>query len=121
MTISNISEPIISHSVSRTNHPALIDARSGRCITYGDLEEKIIKTVFLLNKFGIKRKSIVGLALSDSIEHVVLQLALARLGAIHLPIDWRWSNKEVELVGREFKPNITVSYTHLTLPTILLV
>ena len=111
MTISNISEPIISHSVSRTNHPALIDARSGRCITYGDLEEKIIKTVFLLDKFGIKRKSIVGLALSDSIEHVVLQLALARLGAIHLPIDWRWSNKEVELVGREFKPNIIITET----------
>lgn len=108
MTIKNISEPITSHAINRTEHPAIIDANTDCTFSYGQLERQIIATVCRLSQLKVRTGNLIGVALSDTIEHVILQLALARIGAIHLPLDWRWAQSEIETVINEFRPSIII-------------
>ena len=104
LTSNNISEPITSHAINRGTHSALIDATTGEVLSYIDLEKKINETVYNLDQLNIGKKSLIGVALNDSVEHIIVQMALARIGAIHLPLDWRWAESEIQIVVDKFSP-----------------
>ncbi|MDM0070640.1 AMP-binding protein [Variovorax sp. J31P207] len=53
---------------------------------------------------GVTPGSIVGIALEDSIEHVLLLYAAARAGAVILPMDCRWRDNEKQRLAAHFEP-----------------
>ena len=53
-------------------------------------------------EFGIEPEQLVGVALGDHATHMIVMLALARIGAVMLPIDHRWTAAEQERVASHF-------------------
>ncbi|MDM0032479.1 AMP-binding protein [Variovorax sp. J22P271] len=57
-----------------------------------------------LADLGVGPGSIVGIVLEDSIEHVVMLYAVARAGAVILPMDCRWRDNEKQRLASHFEP-----------------
>ena len=64
---------------------------------------------------GVDRGEVIGVALGDTIEHLVSIYALAALGAIVLPMDCRWTQGGEGARGRAF-PARRVSFSSRTRP-----
>ena len=98
--------PLRQHARSRPGHPALV--HGDRIVDYRELDALVDGQVDRLSALGVSRGVAVGVALSDRIDHVVAMFALARLGAIHEPLDWRWAPGEQEQVARRFGARIVL-------------
>jgi acyl-CoA synthetase (AMP-forming)/AMP-acid ligase II len=96
----NLAEALAHHKGSRPSHPALI--AGDRQILYRDLYPLVTRTAAHLGACGIAPGDLVGLTLKDTLEHVVLFYALARLGVVNLPMDWRWTLEERAGVAGRF-------------------
>lgn len=100
----NIADSLTSISRSRPTHPAIIAGE--RTITYRELENLVRRTAGYLKSQGADRGVIVGVAMKDTVDHIITLMALAGLGAIVLPIDCRWSQGEKERVVDYFAPGL---------------
>ena len=58
-------------------------------ITYGEFADRVLRTASHLTKLGVVRGDQVGLCLKNDSQHIIALLAVARLGAIGVPIDWQ--------------------------------
>ena len=86
------------------NHPtktAIVE--SDRTITYAALDRIVDHVCHRLARHGVARGDLVGVALSDTAEHLIVLLALARLGGVILPLDCRWSGEEKAGVADRFE------------------
>lgn len=106
--LNNISEPITSHAINRGQHTAILNPITNEKLNYSELEHEIIKTSLALRELGIEKNMLVAISLKDSIIHVVIQLSLARIGCIHLPMDWRWGDEEKLNLITHFKPETII-------------
>lgn len=88
------------HARNRPDKVAII-APGGR-IDYRRLDRMIDGTAWLLHGRGVRRGMLVGVALRDHAGHLVAMLALARLGAVILPMDCRWSTWEKHNLAGQF-------------------
>src|SRR5262249_23915658 len=66
---------------------ALVD--QDRTIMYGELSELVLRTAGHLSTLGIERGDYVAICLKDDWQHVIAMLAVARLGAVFVQVDWR--------------------------------
>mgnify|MGYP006271775561 FL=1 len=71
-------------------------------LTHGQLASLIARTAAHLRAMGAGEGHLVGVALGDHATHVVIMLALARIGAVMLPLDHRWTAGERERVALHF-------------------
>ena len=78
-------------------------------ITYGDLNEKVNALSNFFQGLGIKKGDVVVGYLPNIPDTIISFLSAAKIGAV-------WSS-----CSADFGTQAAVSYTHLTLPTILLV
>lgn len=83
----NIVAPILRFATTQPHAEALIDR--GQTITYRQLAQSVLRTAAHLTKLGVARHDRVGTCLKDTADHIVILLALARLGAVSVPLDWR--------------------------------
>ena len=83
----NLTDPILRHARMQPHAAALIDRE--RTITYSALAEIVMRTAGHLAARGIRRGDQVGLCLKDDWRHVVALLAVIRLGAVAVQMDWR--------------------------------
>ena len=83
----NLTDPILRHGRMQPNAPALIEGE--RTISYGALAGLVLRTAGHLAALGVKRGDEVGLCLKDDWQHVVALLAVLRLGATAIQMDWR--------------------------------
>jgi len=83
----NLAALLAYHALGRPRHPAIIEP--ARTIPHGELDLLVRRSAAWLRRQGVGPGSLVGLRLADSAEHLIHLLALARLGAIVLPLDWR--------------------------------
>jgi acyl-CoA synthetase (AMP-forming)/AMP-acid ligase II len=97
----NIAAFLDDHAVRRVRHTAIIEGATG--ITYGQLAPQVRRTARHLRDAGVTAGEIVGVCLRDSAHHLVVLFALARLGAVILPLDWRWTPPEKARVTRFFQ------------------
>ena len=89
----NIALALEENAKRRGGHPAIIDGP--RTFSYRDLDIKVRKITKHIRNQNIKEGSIVGVSLPDTADHLMVLFALARLGAVILPIDWRWAEEEI--------------------------
>jgi len=81
----NIAEALDQSFSQRPAHPAIEDGE--RIASYADLAALTRRCAAGLRRLGVGRGDFVVLALPDSIEHVALICALARIGAVTASLD----------------------------------
>lgn len=80
-----------------------------RTISYATLWGEIDAVAGILHLAGVRRGQRVGLALKDHPLHVIAHYAIARLGAVILPLDHRWTGAEKRAAVRAFGPVVVVT------------
>jgi len=83
----NVIAPILRFSTYRPGAPALIDG--GRLMTYGELGMLVRGTAEHLLALGARPGERIGLCLQDRAAHIVAMLAVAWMGGVAVPLDWR--------------------------------
>lgn len=78
--------------------PALL--AEGRCLTYGELDREVDQVARLLAGMGVRAGDAVGFLLHKRPEVVTGFLACARLGAIMVPINFKWSEDALRTLFR---------------------
>ncbi|HEX3974207.1 MAG TPA: class I adenylate-forming enzyme family protein [Stellaceae bacterium] len=83
----NLSDPIFHCAQTRGDAPALIEGPER--LTYRALAALVAQATVYLHGLGIGQGDRIGVALTNSIDHVILQYALFRIGAtlIELPVE----------------------------------
>ncbi|MFN0162430.1 MAG: class I adenylate-forming enzyme family protein [Burkholderiales bacterium] len=105
----NLAAAHDDHARERPDHVAIADG--ARRMSHAQLAAAIMRTGGHLRSLGVKAGTQVGVALGDDARHVVVMLALARIGAVMLPLDHRWTAGEAERVVAHFGAELV-----LTLP-----
>ena len=102
----NLAEALDINARARPDHPAIIAAE--RVINHATLAGMVRRAVAGLRGAGVARGDIVGVCLKDTPEHIVANFALARMGAIILPMDWRWTADEKGSLAGHFAARLIV-------------
>ncbi len=93
----NIASLLDEHAIRRSRHAAIVEGEW--VLTYEKLATLVKRTGRQLQRCGIAEGDIVGVCLKDRADHLVAMFSLARLGAVILPLDWRWSEAEKQRVS----------------------
>jgi acyl-CoA synthetase (AMP-forming)/AMP-acid ligase II len=96
----NLAAALAHHAKARPTHAALIQGE--RTLDHRALDAAVERQAAALATLGANIGDPIGLALKDTIEHVILFYALARLGLVILPMDWRWSEEEKSRIAGHF-------------------
>jgi len=96
----NIADQLTLHASQRPTKPAII--HRDRVIDYRRLDLLVRQRASLLLEMGVQPGDVVGVALKDTPEHLVMLYAVARAGAVILPVDCRWQAGEKLRVARHF-------------------
>ena len=97
----NLADALAHHVTARPDRAALIAGE--RVVLYRDLDGMVRRWAAHLHACGIRQGDVLGIALGDTIEHVLALYAAARMGAIALPMDWRWMPGESAAVAGHFR------------------
>jgi len=112
----NIASLLDLHAITRAKHPAII--WHDRVKSYADLAADVRRQANALMAAGVRPGDVVGLCLGDTPEHMEMLFAIARIGAITLPMDIRWTPAEIGLLVAHFRPTVIVTGRDLPdLPT----
>jgi long-chain acyl-CoA synthetase len=103
---NNIAKALEENASRRSAHPAIIEGDT--TITYRELDQIVRRISGHLNDVGVVQGGIVGVCLRDSADHLMTLFAVARLGAVILPLDWRWTEAEKKRVTQFFDVALVV-------------
>ena len=103
----NIVQIIREETTSYQNNRAIVDGN--RNISYGDLFAAVDKVAILLKEYGIKDAERVGLLYSDSIEYVIINLAVLSIKAVIVPIFSSLSRDEINALAEKMEINFIIS------------
>lgn len=93
---------------SRTHPNRIAVIHQGRLISYQELDDQVDRFAQLLLKTGLKQGERVLFALARKPELIVTFLAIARLGAIAVPLDFRGSLEEIQAIRQLVNPSGTI-------------
>jgi acyl-coenzyme A synthetase/AMP-(fatty) acid ligase len=86
-------------------------------LSFGALDDRIRRLSRRLREIGVGPGDLVGVRLHDTPDHLTAILAVARVGGIVLPLDWRSALPELERVAGRFRPKaILTDETRKPLP-----
>ncbi len=80
-----------------------------QAISYAKLWQHIEAVASVLHEAGVRAGKRVGLSLKDDPLHVIAHYAVARLGAVILPLDHRWTESEKQSAASAFGPVVVVT------------
>mgnify|MGYP002630007641 CR=1 FL=1 len=81
-----------------SDRPAVIDAYTGRQLTWGELTERSRRLCGLMQTLGIERGDKVAIYARNSIEYVEAVIAILQIGAIHVNVNYRYTAKELAYI-----------------------
>lgn len=90
--MANIASMLDHQAQRKPGHPAIIEGDV--VLTHADLARRVRLWAAHLMALGMKQGDVIGVALRDSADHIVMNFAVARMGGIFLPIDHRWKDAE---------------------------
>lgn len=104
--IPNLADQIALHGRQRPTQPALIQGE--HTLDFRQLDREVTQRAAWLQSRGLQPGAVIGLALKDHIEHVLMLFAVARAGAVVLPVDCRWKPFEKQRVTTHFGAALTL-------------
>jgi acyl-CoA synthetase (AMP-forming)/AMP-acid ligase II len=96
----NLADALAHHVRARPDRPAIV--QGDRVVLYRDLDGIVRRGAAHLAALGIGEGDVVGIALRDSVDHLLALYMAARRGAVALPLDWRWTEPEKRAVATRF-------------------
>lgn len=98
---------IAKHAARQPHKPACIDAESGRVLTYRAFDERARRLAgFLTAALGVGRGDRVAVLAQNSPDHLVLQNACVKIGAILVPLNWRLAARELAAQLANAEPRV---------------
>lgn len=94
------------NAVKFKDKTAIIDQQTHRRISYSELNTEVNHWAALLASKNVSRGDSVALLATNRLEHLTLLLAVAKLGAFFIPLNFRLSNHELEEVMSRLSPKI---------------
>ncbi len=85
---------------------ALIDQQTQRSLTYQQLLEEVNRLAWFLKEHNVEKGDRVTYLKTNSLEHVTLLLACAKLGAIFIPLNFRLADGELTEIIHRVNPKI---------------
>ncbi|HKL64357.1 MAG TPA: class I adenylate-forming enzyme family protein [Woeseiaceae bacterium] len=99
----NLAGLVAGHACNQPSHPAIVGrGREDEALDYREAWHRIEACAARLAAAGVATGDRVGLALGDHPIHLLLHYAAARLGAVILPVDHRWTVAEQLEVAHAF-------------------
>ncbi len=105
----NLAAILTNHAARRPDRPAVVHA--GGVLSHAEYADRVGRWAAPLADRGIGAGDIVGLDLGDTVEHVIALYAIARLGAVILPMDWRWTAEEKRRIADFFAARLVLCET----------
>jgi fatty-acyl-CoA synthase len=96
MSTANFSRMLRWNVVRRAGHEALVDGATR--LTYEQLDRQVDRTAHAIHALGCEPGSVVALLARNSAQFVIDLFAIARLGAIVLPLNCRLKSAELEYI-----------------------
>ncbi len=112
MKMSNMCEKVLPLciSVNADLYPHKIAIiHNDKKITYSDLHNSILKLAGYLISLGVERGNRVVILLKNSLEFVISFFAIAEVGAIAVPLNVRYKEKELTDYLRDSKPTVIIA------------
>jgi acyl-CoA synthetase (AMP-forming)/AMP-acid ligase II len=97
---TNITDAIFEHAKRRPADIAVVEGPTA--LTYGEFAALIGKTTAYLKQQKIKSGDRVGVRMTNSADHLLLSLALLRLGAVKFELSPNQSPRQLEAITRKF-------------------
>ncbi|MCP3441083.1 class I adenylate-forming enzyme family protein [Bradyrhizobium sp. CCGUVB14] len=76
--------------------------------TYSEMDQWSSRYARALRSFGVRKHDRIGVMLTNRIEFPILWFAIAKLGAVMVPIDTRYTPREVEYVLSDIRASFAV-------------
>jgi acyl-CoA synthetase (AMP-forming)/AMP-acid ligase II len=95
----NLADALDSHARTRPDHPAIVEGDA--TVTHAEFAVRVRRTAAHLATL-VPPHAVVGVALKDTAEHLVVLYALARAERVILPMDCRWTDAERARVATHF-------------------
>lgn len=102
----NLADLISRHAQSQQERLAI--EGGGESFTHAALDVAVRRLAGRLGSAGIVAGDLVGLRLRDTPVHLIALLAIARIGAISLPMDWRGAAPEIGRIVERFGPKLVL-------------
>ncbi|MEX0852066.1 MAG: class I adenylate-forming enzyme family protein [Bauldia sp.] len=99
---------LVAHHARYQSTKIAVEAR-GCVISYGDFDIFARRVATRLRRCGVGVGDVVGIHLRDTPEHMAAMVALMRLGAVMLPLDWRSTAPELARIIARFGPRLVVT------------
>jgi fatty-acyl-CoA synthase len=93
-----IGDWIARRAVRKPDAPALIDADTGRRLSYRELADSVARLSEALYGLGLRRGDRVAVLMENSPELVEVLFAAANLGAVVVPVNFRLAAAEIEYI-----------------------
>jgi len=110
----NLSDPIFHCAATRPDAAALIEGPE--TLSYRALAALIAKATVYLNELGIGQGRRIGVALTNSIDHIVLQYALLRVGATLIELSLDDSPEALAATARQYRIDTVFTEAHTVPP-----
>ncbi len=110
----NLSDPIFHCAQTRPEAPALVEGPE--TLSYRMLASLIARATVYLHELGIAQGQRVGVALTNSIDHVVLQFALLRIGATLVELGLEDGPEALAAVAQKYRIGTIFTEAHVAAP-----
>lgn len=100
--IPNIADQLALHALQRPTKTAIISG--AQAVSYREANDRVEHGARALLQAGVAPGDVVGIALKDTPDHLLMMFAVARAGAVVLPVDCRWLPAEKQRVVAHFRP-----------------
>ena len=104
-----LTDFVLGGSKARDEHPALVDAASGRILTFGQLKEGVRRLAAGLSRRGIGKGDVVAIWAPNVPEYAVVFHAAARLGAVLTTANPAYTTDELASQLRDAGPRMLVT------------
>lgn len=108
----NVLEPLIEHAIKYGDKVALVDDQQHCQHTYRSLLQTVQRVASGLRKYSLYQKKIAILS-SNRIEFVEVLLGAIYAGYTPVPLDTKWSKKEIRTILHQIQPQIIFVDHHL--------
>lgn len=95
---TNIGHFVSKRALLSPDLEALVDVDTGRRFTFAELNERVNRSAHVLRDAGVGRGDQVGLLMMNSVEFEETFFAVAKLGAVVVPLNWRLVADELAFI-----------------------
>jgi acyl-CoA synthetase (AMP-forming)/AMP-acid ligase II len=111
MSVYNLAGVLAHHADRFPDRACLV--WGDETITYGELDRRAAHTAAGLARLGIGRGDVVAFLLYNCPEFVEAMFAVARLGAVFMPMNWRLAGEEVAYIAGHAGAKLVISEPEL--------